>query len=500
MGSAASTLTSEQSSKLTHILKEKYEKYQEEKLNDDEIRAKITEEYNHIIADLKKSHPAGNERSSRPSSGQPHHVKTSRPSSPGGEKSAPRVGLSSKFHGKSNALNSGSAKGGAAKGGARRRSFDQSTAGAAPANPAKKVPPAVVPAEASVTDDGSTKDSTVPPPVATEAATATVTEAAPVVAEAHTAEKAPEAVDSWDSVRHQPFCTICQMAFKSDAFLDRHVKFSDLHIQNVKRKEAGEGVAGHPAPGDGAAVAHELLKPKQVEGEHFKMLYTGSKLFWRTQDNIDFHFFHHILPHCIEIIPYDATKDKELNRIYLDYAALADLVNKHYGDFKEKDEDGQRLTITTFILQRIQLFHIIPGEITTVFAKLAGDENERTPVLERPPVVLVPVVVTRRRRTNAEEIESTISNLNHDRAELVAATHKAERVANLVYVSAQLIAAKKWYAAFNAQRRRWIRAIRRVIRQKHVAHTKEVLAQRELALKSGSTKGQRRENVKAKEI
>ena len=72
MGSAASTLTPEQSSKLTHILKEKYEKYQEEKLTDDEIRVKISEEYNHIVNELKKSHPAGgagdaNERSSRPS-------------------------------------------------------------------------------------------------------------------------------------------------------------------------------------------------------------------------------------------------------------------------------------------------------------------------------------------------------------------------------------------------------------------------------------------------
>lgn len=39
------------------------------------------------------------------------------------------------------------------------------------------------------------------------------------------------------------------------------------------------------------------------------------------------------------------------------------------------------------------------------FIKLSGDNfTVRNPLLEEPPIVLVPVNITRRRRTNAEEI------------------------------------------------------------------------------------------------
>ena len=47
----------------------------------------------------------------------------------------------------------------------------------------------------------------------------------------------PPITDCWDSVTQQPFCTICQMAFKSIAFLERHNKYSDLHKSNVLKEE-----------------------------------------------------------------------------------------------------------------------------------------------------------------------------------------------------------------------------------------------------------------------
>jgi hypothetical protein len=47
-------------------------------------------------------------------------------------------------------------------------------------------------------------------------------------------------------------------------------------------------------------------------------LYTGSKFFWRTKHNIDFHIYHHANPSVLEIIAYDSATQTELPRLYLD--------------------------------------------------------------------------------------------------------------------------------------------------------------------------------------
>ncbi|RYG64056.1 hypothetical protein EON64_14750, partial [archaeon] len=178
--------------------------------------------------------------------------------------------------------------------------------------------------------------------------------------------------DSWDSVTHQPYCNLCQMAFKSLTFLERHVKFSDLHQTNVKKAQGQVVTVSIPVsaatktatPGEpqdsneGSKKGGMPAASKQVEGQHFKLLYTGSKFFWRTQDNVDLHFYHHILPHTIEVIPYDSTRSKELPRIYLDYTCLMTNVTKHHKQTtgQELDEDeNNRTAVTTYILQRLQL-------------------------------------------------------------------------------------------------------------------------------------------------
>jgi hypothetical protein len=293
-----------------------------------------------------------------------------------------------------------------------------------------------------------------------------------------TQPQANETVDSWDSVTQQPYCKICQMAFKSEAFLERHLKFSDLHIKNLMKKDE-EG----KAPQLPTILPAEVAR-KQVESVDFKMLYAGSKLFWRSQDNIDLHFYHHILPHAIEVIPYDNLKSKELNRVYLDYSILFDNLMKTNKDFQDGNDDSRRTILTTYILQHLQLQSLVGNMTPISYAKLAGDDNLKSPVLPKAPIVLSPVVVTRRRRTNAEEIEATMHNLDIDRAALVQATDRAERIALLVYSTVNLLSAQCWYSHLNPVRQRWIRAIRLVIRRKLVADTKKVLAARELASKA----------------
>jgi hypothetical protein len=329
-----------------------------------------------------------------------------------------------------------------------------------------------------------------------------------------------EVVDSWDSVTQQPYCKICCMAFKSENFLDRHVKFSDLHATNVKKLK-GE-LSPLPIPAEPVKLAPLV---KQIEGEHYKLLYTGSKFFWRTQETIDIHIYLHILPNCLEIISYDTIKSKETNRIYLDYGRLMEIIQNHpsvawrnnitceekerdgKAGAEDKDKDNNEL-ITTFILQRLQLSSAILSETSNsiaaaniaavtgnilVFTKLTGDDflpeittnhPQRSPILDKTPSVVIPINIVRRRRTNAEEIDATINELNNDRLALISATGKAEKIASLVYASASALASKKWYSDLNPIRKRWIWAIRLVIRQKHVAEVTKVLEAYEAKLEA----------------
>lgn len=66
-------------------------------------------------------------------------------------------------------------------------------------------------------------------------------------------------VDCWDSVAQQPFCDLCNMAFKSFSVLDRHVKYSELHTTMMKRASGTETI--------------EQIPLEQKEGVHYKLIY-----------------------------------------------------------------------------------------------------------------------------------------------------------------------------------------------------------------------------------
>jgi len=233
-----------------------------------------------------------------------------------------------------------------------------------------------------------------------------------------------EEVDNWDSVTQQPFCKICEMGFKSMPFLERHVKYSDIHAKNVAftQETSLEG-----SPTNFVGNMSMKVTAKQVEGIDFKLLYAGSKFFWRTQETVDLTFYHHIHPQVIEVIPHDVNKNKEMTRMYFSYTAIVELLTK--AGTAVSDEDLKRSAITTYLLQRLQLAPKEDKSIPTqlAFVPLALDDTTmKNPYLEKPPIMVIPVCVTRRRRTNAEEIDNTINSLIDDRAALVAATGVAE--------------------------------------------------------------------------
>lgn len=340
-----------------------------------------------------------------------------------------------------------------------------------------------------------------------------------------------DVADSWDSVAQQPFCRICKMAFKSAAFLERHVKFSDLHAKSLQReKEAASGINKDIDPATLIKIAN------QKEGEHYMLMYSGSKLFWRTQITVDLNMYYHVLPHAIEVIAFDSNKHREMNRLYFDINTLDEIVETMNKDhsmsskgtkstknlvtsptlaheidkmmsasssvkagliMSPREIQEQRLgaesrmtEIISFIMERLQLTKSTKQQtdkadgVSLGFLKLSADTYKRSPLLESCPIVCVPVKVARRRKTNSEEIDATITSLTHDRAALAAATGKAEKIANLVYAGASAIGGKKWWSHFNSVRRKWIWAIRRVIRQKLVAETKAVLTKKAEAIEA----------------
>ena len=108
----------------------------------------------------------------------------------------------------------------------------------------------------------------------------------------------PSSTDTWDSVTQQPFCNICQMAFKSIAFLERHNKFSELHKSNQNKESKLSIVTSNDMVDnniDSVGIARSPLKrsenkniiAEQIEGAHYKLLYNGSKLFWRSQRTVN---------------------------------------------------------------------------------------------------------------------------------------------------------------------------------------------------------------------
>lgn len=545
MGSSASTITKDQSVALTQTLRTKYEEYKAHGMDEAEVQAKLTKEYFTIIESLKNpaASPRGVNKAENAKLGNAGKSKTMATATE--TSSSTSKLLRASFEGKSNSIGTGASSkltGGVGlsskmaannlssklqRGGSRRRSFDGSKAAPAAA--------AIVAAQEALKK-------------AEEAADAAAA-ATPVVEEVQ--------ADSWDSISQQPFCAVCQMAFKSAQFLERHVKYSDLHLKNVKKAEAasqpteGGGPANPITPADNDMLFEVSpsgkVMPKQVEGKHYRLIYSGSKLFWRTQETVDLNIFHHILPSTIEVVSYDTMKAKEMNRLYLDYTSLCDQsgvtaaaqasagaraaaaraqaaremeATSAVGTTARAAHQAATMAaeaasalaqdpanvvdetamIARYIIQRLQLGNLMGPNSNLKkmeFVKLSSDTYTKSPVMDKVPVVLIPIAVARRRRTNAEEIEATISSLNMDRAALAEATSHAHKVASVVYSSATSIASKKWWADFNPVRRKWIWAIRRVIRQKLVAETTAVLAKLEAGKKSPtkgtSVKGQAKE-------
>jgi len=217
--------------------------------------------------------------------------------------------------------------------------------------------------------------------------------------------------DHWDSVAAQPYCDICAMAFKSPAFLERHIKFSDIHQRNIAVAE------------DSAVIVANTVPEKALDGIDYKLIYSGTKLFWRTREEMDVSFYFHLKPSIVEIISHDLQRNKDFKRIYMNHSVLLNLLQSSL-ESQVGDTDVDK-ALSRYLISRIQLVTVGDGEKSVVFVPSQTDPVSDALIIDELPEHFIPVKVARRRRTNGEEIDAMIHAIEEDRTAVSVALNKA---------------------------------------------------------------------------
>ena len=289
------------------------------------------------------------------------------------------------------------------------------------------------------------------------------------------------------------------MVFQTQSKLDRHIKFSSLHAETLKKKEAQKNAAENPI---------EPEPVKSVEGVDYKMLYSGTKFYWRTKSDIEFHIYTHKVANCVEVIPYEVNKGREMTRIYLELYGLHSFVESSalqktqdkikastkggkYSVAIDKNqesimiEEAKTVLLTSFIMERLQL---VGTEVK--YVPLSSDGKNIQISIDRPQS-LVPVPVVRRRRTTSEDVANKLQDLAMDQAALAAATGKAQKMAALMTSSvdsfkAAILAKKAAEAKLTKWQRMWKWACHRIVLQLAVENYTKQWEAYELKLKASS--------------
>jgi hypothetical protein len=393
-----------QKGEVASSLKTDYENCKKKGMSDDETLAFLKSKYDALVSNMSKrnSVPAKKGKFQR------------RPTEVGG------VGAAAK---------------GKKSGNTRRRSFGQESPTKAPGQGAAMAVESVEPATTMV-----------------ESASEPIISASPV-------DIAAQQNDTWDSVVEQPYCEVCQMAFQSAVKLDRHVKFSSLHTSAVAKKakkaeaDAKKAALSPEETASAAAAAAEAKVVKQQEGVDYKLMYSGSKYFWRQKSDIEFHMYMHTLSHTVEVIPFEIAKGREMPRVYLDRYSMDVFVKddalahtkakitastqggKYSNNMSKVEEeamveDTKRVLIATHIMARLQM-DSSGAEPKMQYLPLSGDPDTNS-LLDAPNSALVPVPVMRRRRTSNEEIKNKLNDLSLDQEKLAYATNRAQKMADLM--------------------------------------------------------------------
>jgi hypothetical protein len=143
-------------------------------------------------------------------------------------------------------------------------------------------------------------------------------------------QAAPEQVDSWESVTAQPMCLTCGMAFSSEAKKENHVKFSSLHASMAAAAvpPAAAAMAAPTVSDASAAVPAAAAAAADVTAVAPPLLiYSGSKLFWRTTTEVQIFLLHHVAAGVIEVLGFSENA-VAMGRLLASHAKALALLNE----------------------------------------------------------------------------------------------------------------------------------------------------------------------------
>ena len=331
--------------------------------------------------------------------------------------------------------------------------------------------------------------------------------------------------DSWESVKDQPSCAICGMVFSTEGKLNTHIKYSSVHISNLKKLDTAERAASPSMK----KLAEGVLD-KEGGIANYQLYYTGNKNYWRSQDNLDIAIYMHVGTNCIEVIAFDAKADYEYPRIYLDEAKIVSMITEKViwdkvdevakSHNKEKFKKGilpprdimfaeeKRRSVSTFIMQRLKLSldgkpppqakslhagnlvkatHELLMKQDTHFKRLGVhsprvsmqkqvfyvpemNDSEVEVDFANPPDKVRPVQLQRRRHSTDQEIKDAMQSIEQMQSDIRGMTQAAETIANKVHMGIEafhnaLKDRSSLIKSYSKPRQRWIFAINRVLLQ-----------------------------------
>lgn len=254
-------------------------------------------------------------------------------------------------------------------------------------------------------------------------------------------------------------------------------------------------------------VKVETVKQQEEACSRCRVLYTGNKLFWRTQITYDIHIYLHLEEKCIEVIAYEGKRNTECPRLYLsedilmqiiDVKSIQDKVNaKKQEASKERFvrvlppdsvlfNEEKRLALSSYILSHLKNEEFADGKIpkfTTpdVLFDISA-HSELNPVYAKIPESVTPVFVARRRHSTEAEINSKINDIKSLQADIRHLSSKAERISSLFSDGMNRLNANKGSSqlldSYSIPRRRWIKIIARALRKNLVKKNTENMRSR----------------------
>ncbi|TMW56361.1 hypothetical protein Poli38472_006371 [Pythium oligandrum] len=285
-------------------------------------------------------------------------------------------------------------------------------------------------------------------------------------------------------------CEVCKISVRSAQKLLDHVNFSPLH------KAALEG--GAPTS---VGKPHSPTRHRSTQR---RVLYDGTKLFWRINETLELCIYEDVGDNCVTITAYRQQQDSAETKIpplSLDRRSVLKAVThdgkaphpaasasttaagishglQHSGSFATSHALPSDL-VTKFLLARLQAKRDLRGAVTLLLQKLKDDELE--PSLHVGATAFPTDLAVRRRHT-FDEVKIAQKEVKEAAVELKKARQQAETLSNLARLTLEAFSRRATHTGQSHSlehgerpRSEWLRVYDRVALQNAVAHSKQTL-------------------------